>query len=338
MDCIHPTEYLNMLSLDRQTLSLLEQKNLLAFSAGVDSTALFFLLLHHNIEFDIALVNYGTRKSSNQEEAYAKELADKYSKKCYTTQAPRIEQNFEKTARDFRYHFFEEILSTKGYDNLITAHQLNDQLEWLLMRLAKGAGVMELIGLEPIAKRSSYTTIRPILHHSKEELLAFLHSHRYRYFIDESNFSNDYERNYFRSEFANTFLARYQEGVKRSLEYLRNDKEILLSSFKETLRYKELVVLEYYHNDIIPKAVDLSLKSLGYLMSAAQRDEVAKEPSVVIGGAWAVERVDNQIFIAPYTTTTMPKIYKELCRTHRVPAKIRPYCFAKSILPQLLAI
>ena len=44
------------------------KKNLLAFSAGVDSSALFFLLLEHDIKFDIALVNYGTRETSDKEE------------------------------------------------------------------------------------------------------------------------------------------------------------------------------------------------------------------------------------------------------------------------------
>ncbi|NLN13488.1 MAG: tRNA lysidine(34) synthetase TilS, partial [Arcobacter skirrowii] len=37
-------------------------KNLLAFSAGVDSTALFFLLLNSNIPFDIAIVDYNIRE------------------------------------------------------------------------------------------------------------------------------------------------------------------------------------------------------------------------------------------------------------------------------------
>ena len=69
---------------------LTEKKNLLAFSAGVDSSALLFLLLEHHIPFDIALVNYGTRESSDLEEAHAKKLAEKYGFKCYTTRAPRF--------------------------------------------------------------------------------------------------------------------------------------------------------------------------------------------------------------------------------------------------------
>ena len=63
--------------------AITESKNLLAFSAGVDSTALFFLLLEQNIPFDIAIVNYNVRVQSKEELAYAKELAIKYSKNIY---------------------------------------------------------------------------------------------------------------------------------------------------------------------------------------------------------------------------------------------------------------
>ena len=61
--------------LHEATLSYLKtRKNLLAFSGGGDSTALFFLLLEQGIPFDIVLVNYQTRPQSDEEEAYAKTL------------------------------------------------------------------------------------------------------------------------------------------------------------------------------------------------------------------------------------------------------------------------
>ena len=60
---------------------LLNSKNLLAFSAGVDSTALFFILLQNNINFDIAIVNYNIRKQSKEEVEYAQELAHKHNLK-----------------------------------------------------------------------------------------------------------------------------------------------------------------------------------------------------------------------------------------------------------------
>ena len=60
-----------------------ESKNLLAFSAGVDSSALFFLLLKQNIPFDIAIVNYNVRVQSKDEVNYAKELIKQSEKDPY---------------------------------------------------------------------------------------------------------------------------------------------------------------------------------------------------------------------------------------------------------------
>ena len=144
---------------------LIEGKNLLAFSAGVDSSALFFLLLDNKIQFDIALVNYGIREESIEEERYAKYIAKERNLKAHITKAPKFSTNFEKNARDFRYSFFKTLIDKENYTNLITAHQLNDQLEWFLMRLTKGAGVNELLGLEEISQRENYTLIRPILNY-----------------------------------------------------------------------------------------------------------------------------------------------------------------------------
>ena len=305
------------------------KKNLLAFSAGVDSSALFFLLLEYNISFDIALVNYGLREQANKEEAYAFELSKKYNLKAHISHAPKFDNNFEKNARDFRYDFFDKLMS--NYDNLLTAHQLNDQLEWFLMRLTKGAGVHELMGLEKISVRKDYKVIRPLLQHSKEELLNYLKSNNHRYFIDQSNFEPCYERNIFRERFSNKLLESYSEGIKRSFNYLKEDKEALKSGITELFHDKELFVIGYQYPYQIPRVVDQYLKKLGYLLSASQREELKSETSIVFGGIWAVEVRENKIFIAPYSTETMPKKFKEQCRVDSTPSKIRPYIFKEKI-------
>ena len=310
---------------------LKKKKNLLAFSAGVDSSALFFILLKNNIPFDIALVNYGTRKNSDKEESHAKALADKYNLICYTIKAPKFTVHFEKNARDFRYHFFEELIEEHHYDTLLTAHQLNDQLEWLLMRLTKGAGTSELIGLESISQRNGYKLIRPLLEQSKEELLNYLQSNDHPYFLDESNSDEKYERNKFRKQFSDPLIAEYQEGIKHSFEYLRKDKEHLEKDFELIYSQKELRVIKLHTFLVKVKAVDLALKELGYLLSASQRQEIEKEKSLVIGGKWAVELQDDTLYIAPYLTTDMPKAFKEKCRVLKVPSKVRAYCFEKNI-------
>ena len=320
----------HLLNLSNRLLSLLSGKrNLLAFSAGVDSSALFFVLIEHNIPFDIALVNYGLRQQAKEEEAYALELSKKYNLKAHILHAPKFENNFEKNARDFRYAFFDNLMS--DYDNLITAHQLNDQLEWFLMRLTKGAGVHELIGLEEVSVRKNYRVIRPLLQYSKEEILNYLKNNNHHYFVDQSNFEPYYERNIFREKFSNELIEKYSDGIKRSFNYLKEDKKALNSGIIELFQYKKLFIIGYQYPYQIPRAVDQYLKKLGYLLSASQREKLNSETSIVFGGEWAVEVRENRIFIAPYSTEIMPKKFKEQCRVLSVPSKIRPYLFREKI-------
>ena len=119
---------------NKTLLKLKGKKNLLAFSGGADSTALFFLLLKHNIKFDIAIVDYGIRKQSKEEVSYAKEISSSNSLTCYVYNAPKIKQNFEAKAREIRYGFFEELIEKYKYENLLTAHHLGDRFEWMLMK------------------------------------------------------------------------------------------------------------------------------------------------------------------------------------------------------------
>ncbi|CAA6811240.1 MAG: tRNA(Ile)-lysidine synthetase (EC [uncultured Sulfurovum sp.] len=325
------------LKLSSELLSYLEgKKNLLAFSAGVDSSALFFLLIEHHIIFDIALVNYGLREQSKEEEAYALFLAKEYNLQVYTIQAPSFQQNFEKNARDFRYGFFDELMSKYNYNNLLTAHQLNDQLEWLLMRLTKGAGTSELLGLETYSARKEYVLVRPLLEYSKDELLNYLKSHNHHYFVDESNSNNKYERNLFRNEFSNKLIDNYADGIKKSFKYLKEDKEILNRGYIELFHDKELYVLSYESEHLVVRLVDKYLKRLGYLLSGQQRAELKKETSLVFGHLWAVEIQEKYIFIAPYRTSAMPKKFKEICRKLKIPIKVRAYLNEEEIEPIVL--
>lgn len=303
----------------------------MAFSAGLDSSALFFLLIENNIKFDIAIVDYGMREQSNEEVAHAKALAKKYKLFCHSIKAPLFDTHFEKQARDFRYDFFDSLVTIEGYDNILTAHQLNDQLEWLLMRLTKGAGTSELIGLEPLTQRENYTLMRPLLTYSKNELLDFLKVNSHPYFVDESNSDEKYERNKFRKQFSDSLMTEYKEGIKRSFDYLRQDKKQLENIFETIHAEKELRVILLHTPIAKVKATDLALKELGYLLSASQRIELTKEDSLVIGGEWAIERKENLLYIAPYLTTTMPKKFKEKCRIAKVPTKMRAYYFKENI-------
>ncbi|MBN2767985.1 MAG: tRNA lysidine(34) synthetase TilS [Campylobacterales bacterium] len=304
---------------------------LLAFSAGIDSSALFFLLMDAGVNFDIAIVDYETRAQSKKEVAYAQELAQKYALRCYETKAPKFSNNFEANARAFRYDFFEDIIVEHGYDILLTAHQLNDKLEWFLMRFVKGSGVCELIGLEAKVQKERYLLLRPLLGYAKSELLAYLEKNKRRYFIDDSNSDESYERNFFRKHYSDALLTEFRVGIQRSFDYMKDDCLKLQSGYKSLYAQKELRVLKIDDMRVRVNAIDKTLKELGYLLSKSQRDDIKKNDSLVIGGSWAVEIYDDKIYISPYVDATLPKEFKELCRVAKIPPKVRPYCFKQDI-------
>jgi len=304
---------------------LKRSKNLLAFSAGSDSSALFFLLLEHDIPFDIAIVDYGTRAQSIKEIAHAKDLAQKYGKKIYISHAPSFPSNFEARARSFRYHFFETIIAKEGYDTLLTAHHLDDQFEWFLMQLSKGAGLGELVGLEPLLHKRGYKIIRPLLFHTKKEILAYLANRQIPYFHDESNEDTSYFRNYIRHHYAKPFMEEFALGLKRSFAYLLEDKKALLSQ----LSYRQIHDLYIAAKPSTPgqtmRVIDRICKKLGYLASASQKREILRQKEGVLAGSIAFGITQDLIYIAPHSQERVPKKIKERLRRAKIPAPLRPY-------------
>lgn len=322
--------------LHEATLSYLKtRKNLLAFSGGGDSTALFFLLLEQGIPFDIAHVNYQTRAQSHDEEAYAKSLASTYKKEAFIFTCNLPEKNFEHHARHTRYRFFEQIIYEKQYDTLLSAHHLGDKLEWFLMQLCKGAGVVELLGMQEREERQRYTLIRPLLHLNKTSLLHYLNAKGIAYFHDESNDEETHLRNYFRHHYASKLIDAYASGIAKSFEYLEEDAKRLLPKTMKQL--EELFIIEKASDELLNiRCIDRALKKLGIVASSAQRQEILRTHDCVVGGKIAVCYSDDKIYLAPFCKKPMDKTFKELCRMERIPHKIRPYLYTKGILPSVL--
>lgn len=309
------------------------QKNLLAFSAGVDSSALFFLLLEQSIPFDIAIVNYNLRVQSKDEVFYAKNLASKYKKNIFLKET-KIENisNFEKNARDIRYKFFDEIILENSYENLITAHQLNDKLEWFMMQLSKGAGLVELIGFNEFEQKENYKIYKPLLNITKKELENYLKINNHKYFVDQSNFDEKYKRNYFRHTFSNKFLENFSSGVKKSFEYLQIDLDSLNIQNVPIKKIKELEIFLNQNDDNLNiRTIDLSLKKRGFLLTSAQRNEILKQKEITISHKINISIQQNHIWIAPICSEFIEKKYKELYRINKIPKNIRTYIFREKI-------
>ena len=305
--------------------------NLLAFSHGIDSTALFYILQEAGVKFDLAIVDHNAREQSKFEVESAKELASKFDKKIYIKSVNLGKSNFEKNAREARYEFFGEICQKFGYENLILAHQFDDKFEWFLMQLGKGAGLKELFSMSELEKRERFWLVRPLLNLRKKELQNYLDERGLRYFIDETNLEGKLKRSFVRLNFSEPFLDEYFSGVKKSFEFLEADRQNLLPEI--TKMSDEIFVVKNDNN--VVRGVDMAAKELNVLLSKAQKDELsanlARQTSVVLSGKIAVGYANEYILVTPFCKAVMPKEFKERARVLRLPAINRGYLFTNGV-------
>lgn len=325
-------------------------RNLLAFSGGVDSSALYFLLKKNGIPFDVAIVDYGLRRQSSLEVSYAQNLCFRDKRQCFIQYAPKIQANFESNARQFRYGFFEELIAQFGYTNLILAHQLNDSLEWFLMQFCKGTSLSKM-RLSPQSKRvlarnldSNYKEIfyfivRPLWQVSRAQILQCLTEHQIFYFEDSSNSNMGLKRNYFREKYSNALLEEFQSGISFSLRLLEEDLGCnpLKGEIFEILTLGKFCVLSLESLQGIPQqieAIDEVCKECGILLSRPQRLELKEalgkeEFSFVFQARIAIEKRNNRIFFSPdlQESLVIPKAVREKYRKLWIPKRFRIFLF-----------
>lgn len=303
-------------------------KALLAFSGGVDSTALFHLLLENGIAFDIAHVNYHTRINSDTEAASAEHLAQSHKIHCFTHSCHLSGPNFEHKAREERYAFFTYLMKKHNYTYLLTAHQLNDRLEWMFMQLTRGCGLPELLGIKSLDVRSEISIIRPILSHDRQELENYLSEHQLKHFIDESNQDHKYTRNRFRHQISGPLMHEHAEAIRRSFRYLEEDNDDLI----QTILFNSSSGVFWTHNPINLRSliygIDKQLKSLGILMSSSEKEDLKKEKSSIISRKYAISIDTYYTFITPYwPNVIMDKGFKEECRKLKIEPKLRGFLY-----------
>lgn len=322
-------------SFELEGISYLDSnKNLLGFSAQIDSTCLFYALLWLGIDFDIAIVDYGVREDSKLELLYAKSLAEKHNKNIFYIKAPKFNNNFEANARLFRMDFFKNIIIKHNYNNLILANHLNDRLEWFLMQLTKGCGINSLLGFDAVMKYDAFNIIRPFFNTSKKQILHFLHTNNIKYFIDKSNDDEVFLRNYFRKNYSNDLIERYEKGIKKSLNILKDEYRILYGSCDICNLTDNIYFFSKSNTHQNIHNIDLCAKRFGYVISSKQREEILKSGySCVIASKVIIDSNDSNIYVGKNIANYRhSKNIRDFFRVKRIPPKIRPLISVDDIL------
>ena len=183
---------------------------LLAVSGGLDSVVLAHLFRLAGLPFAIAHCNFQLRGAESDEDAaFVRGLADIWAVPFFVTTFETSSYAVENglstqvAARDLRYAWFAEICLEEGFEQVATAHHLNDSVETLLLHLVRGTGIKGLRGIPP----KNAQVIRPLLFATREEILDFAREHQIGWREDSSNASDDYTRNFIRHQ----IVPRMQE-------------------------------------------------------------------------------------------------------------------------------
>ena len=172
-------------------------------SGGPDSMALLYIMNEFKNKMGLKIicahVNHNVRKESDQEKI---DLENYCKKNNIIFEYIKIKKwgddNFHNEARTIRYNFFEELIANYDAKYLMTAHQGDDLIETILMRIVRGSTLKGYSGFSRIVEKDYYKIVRPLITLTKDEILRFNELNGISYATDSSNNEDHYTRNRYR--------------------------------------------------------------------------------------------------------------------------------------------
>lgn len=165
---------------------------LLAVSGGPDSLAML-LLAHAAMPERIlaATVDHQLRPEAADEAAFVAALCDKlHIPHAVLRPSVPISGNLQSQARKVRYALLQTHADARDCEYTATAHHADDQLETVLMRIARGSGIDGLAGIRTQQNR----IIRPMLAFTKAELEGICEHSGVTPASDPSNADDSFDR------------------------------------------------------------------------------------------------------------------------------------------------
>lgn len=222
-----------------------------AVSGGADSVSLLISLSHlskqYNFPLRVISVNHNIRKyeESFADVKYVEFLCDSIKKDNVDIKFSMIElkkgevenislnrkKGIEEAARYLRYKAYSDFFINEKLSCICLGHNLNDNIETVLMRFLQGSSFDGLCGIQ--FSRDFY--IRPLLSVSRADIEKYLNIQNIKWQTDKTNLDNKYFRNKIRLDLI-PFLNEKFPGWNNAL----------LSGIEKN---------NYYH-DLITKSVD----------------------------------------------------------------------------------
>lgn len=176
----------------------------LAYSGGMDSTALLSILATHRNRLPAELVavhvNHQLSAYADQWEqhcrAYCREINIRYESVTINTHDGRNDSP-EAWARDLRYTALEQFMQQD--DVLLTAHHRDDLAETVIQQLLRGSGPEGLSAMPETRRCGRGWLARPLLEYSRRQIEDYVRGQRLTWVEDESNIDQGIDRNFIRN-------------------------------------------------------------------------------------------------------------------------------------------
>lgn len=205
-------------------------------SGGADSVMLFHVLnllkTEYNLHLIVAHINHKIRLGDAEKDAiFVENLCKEYDvefhlKEAYIKDlAKEWNMGEEEAGRKVRYDFFAELAGQNG--KIATAHNANDNVETVLMRMMRGTGITGLKGIS--YKRDNI--VRPILGISRSDIEDYVEENKLNYITDKTNFESIYTRNKIRLELIpfmqNMFNPNLVNTITQNIKTYSEDADFL---------------------------------------------------------------------------------------------------------------
>ncbi|HAK97509.1 MAG TPA: tRNA lysidine(34) synthetase TilS [Planctomycetes bacterium] len=233
---MHDASFLDTIAraLAEQRLCADVRRLLVAVSGGRDSVALLLALLdllRDKTTLVVGHVHHGLRGAeADADMAFTEDLAAAHglpfvAARITLPQRPDA-RSYEAPARAARYGVFARWARELALDAIATGHTADDQVETVLLRLLRGAGIAGLCGIpfaRPLAGAAACSLIRPLLGVTRADTTAFLAARGARFRDDASNLDARIPRNRLRSEILPVLRAGFNARLDAAVRGLADD-------------------------------------------------------------------------------------------------------------------
>lgn len=300
-----------------------------AFSGGLDSTVLLTALARMRDalgrELRAVHIDHQLQSSSARWAEHCVRVAEQLQIPIENVrvQVALGAEGIESAARAARYDALR--LKIAPREALLTAHHADDQLETMLLALARGAGARGLSGSPAVQAFGRGWLVRPLLEFTRAELEAWARTEQLSWIEDPTNASTSFDRNFLRHDVLPRLRERWPSIARasvRSTMHLHEASELLEELAQIDLeqvrlgpcvRVEELarlsqarrrnVLRSWLRSHGVRAPSTRRLAALEHDMLAAQADRV---PRVAVDGA-EIRRHRNLL----YCTAMLPRIPDE---------------------------